>query len=65
MPGTVIDAGNGAVVNGVVEYRLTGNRLIPQSYTISATSRQLNIWAVAVTALLLMALGWVVVRRRG
>lgn len=65
MPGTVIDAGNGAVVDGVVEYRLTGNRLIPQSYTISATSRQLNIWAVAVTALLLMALGWVVVRRRG
>lgn len=65
MPGTVIDASNGAVVDGVVEYRLTGNRLIPQSYTISATSRQLNIWAVAVTALLLIALGWVVVRRRG
>lgn len=63
MPGTVIDAGNGTLVDGVVEYRLTGNRLIPQNYTISATSRQLNVWTVAVTVLLLLAAGWVVVRK--
>ena len=64
MPGTVIDAGNGAVVDGVVEYRLTGSRLIPHSYTISATSRQLNAWALVVTVLLLLAAGWVIIRKR-
>ena len=64
MPGTVIDAGNGAVVDGVVEYHLTGSRLIPHSYTISATSRQLNAWAVVVTVLLLLAAGWVIIRKR-
>lgn len=63
MPGTVIDTGNGTLVNGVVEYRLTGNRLIPQNYTICATSRQLNLWAVAITVLLLLAVGWILVRK--
>ena len=64
MPGAVIDAGDGALVDGIVEYRLTGSRLIPQNYTICATSRQLNVWAVTVTVLLLLAVGWAVARKR-
>ena len=54
LPGTIRDAGNGVMDQGTVRYRLTGNRLIPHDYTITATSRRANIWAYILTALLLI-----------
>ena len=52
MPGTVIDAGMGQYDGDVIHYRLGGERMIPGSYTITATSRVTNIWAFIVTFLI-------------
>lgn len=55
LPGTIRDAGNGVMEQGTVRYRLTGNRLIPHDYTLTATSRATNVWAFILTALILLA----------
>lgn len=52
MPGTIVDAGNGTLTDNVAEYRVTGSRLLPDKYTISVTSRKVNVWAVTLTAVL-------------
>lgn len=58
MPGTVIDAGIGQYDGDVIHYRLGGERMIPGSYTITASSRVTNIWAFVVTFLIvLIAIG--------
>lgn len=58
MPGKVIDAGNGVVEDNVVHYKFSGERLIPHPYDVTITSRVINIWAFAVTALIiLLAIG--------
>ena len=58
MPGKVTDAGMGLYDGEVIHYRLTGERLIPGPYTITATSRVTNIWAFIVTFLIvLLAVG--------
>ena len=50
MPGTVIDAGNGTLQpDGTIFYPFTGERLIPQDYTISAVSRVTHWWAYLLT----------------
>ncbi len=54
MPGKVVDAGTGVCRNGTIYYPLTGERLIPQDYTITATSRVINIWAFIVTLLVVV-----------
>ena len=54
MPGKVVDAGTGVCRNGTIFYPLTGERLIPQDYTITATSRVFNIWAFVVTLLIII-----------
>lgn len=58
MPGTVTDAGIGQYDGDVIHYRLGGERMIPGSYTICATSRATNIWAFVVTFfVILIAIG--------
>jgi len=59
MPGKVTDAGNGTLQpDGTILYPFTGERLIPQDYTITATSRKTNVWACVVSVLIiLLALG--------
>ena len=66
MPGTVIDAGNGTLQpDGTIFYPFTGERLIPQDYTITATSQKLNVWAWIVSVLiLLLAIGSFMYRRK-
>ena len=66
MPGTVIDPGNGTLQpDGTVFYPFTGERLIPQDYVITATSRKMNLWAWIVSVLvILLALGSFVYRRK-
>ena len=66
MPGTVIDSGTGTLqADGTVFYPFTGERLIPQDYTITATSRKTNLWACIVSALIvLLAIGSFLYRRR-
>jgi len=54
MPGTVIDTGTGIYEDGVLYYPLTGERLIPHDYVISAQSRVTNIWAFIVTLLIIL-----------
>ncbi|MBO4673813.1 MAG: hypothetical protein J5616_05640 [Bacteroidaceae bacterium] len=66
MPGTVVNAGTGTIKDGVIYYPLTGERLIPGDYTITATSRVTHIWAYVVTILLiLVAIGSFIYRRKG
>ena len=66
MPGTVVDPGNGTLqADGTVFYPFTGERLIPQDYTITATSRKTNLWACIVSVLiLLLAIGSFMFRRK-
>ena len=66
MPGTVVDPGNGTLrPDGTVFYPFTGERLIPQDYVITATSRKTNLWACILSALIiLLAIGSFVIRRK-
>ena len=65
MPGRVTDAGRGIQVGDIISYPLTGERLIPQDYTITATSRVTHIWAYIVTLLVvLLAVGSFLYRKR-
>ena len=59
MPGKVTDTGNGMLQpDGTIFYPFTGERLIPQDYTITATSRVTHIWAYIVTLLVIfLAIG--------
>jgi hypothetical protein len=54
MPGTVVNPGTGVIKNGDIYYQLTGERLIPGDYTITATSRVTHIWAYIVTVLIII-----------
>ncbi len=64
MPGRIIDSGNGIDKGGYISYRLTGQRLLPHDYVISATSRCTNIWACALTALLAVGVVLVLAHRK-
>ena len=59
MPGKVISTGNGTLQpDGSIFYPFTGERLIPQDYTITAISRVTHIWAYILTLLvILLAIG--------
>lgn len=58
MPGKVLDPGMGLYDGEVIHYRLTGERLIPGAYTITATSRVTNVWAfIATLLIILLAIG--------
>ncbi|MBR4215151.1 MAG: hypothetical protein IKR94_07510, partial [Bacteroidales bacterium] len=61
MPGKVINIGNGIYSDGIISYTLSGERLIPNDYTITATSQQTNIWAYVLTVIIIiLAIGsWV------
>jgi len=54
LPGRVVNVGNGVMEEGAVRYRLTGSRLIPRDYTLTATSRAVNVWAFVITALVII-----------
>ncbi len=54
MPGRVIDAGRGQVEDGVIKYRFEGSFLIPGDYTITASSRVVNVWAFLLSGLILV-----------
>ena len=46
-------------------YPFTGERLIPQDYIITATSRKTNLWACILSILIiLLAIGSLLYRRR-
>ena len=66
MPGKVTDAGNGTLQpDGTILYPFTGECLIPQDYTITATSHVAHIWAYIVTLLIiLLAIGSFLYRRK-
>lgn len=66
MPGKVISTGNGTLqADGTIFYPFTGERLIPQDYTITATSRVTHIWAYILTLLIiLLAIGSYIYRKR-
>ncbi len=66
MPGMVISTGDGTLQpDGTIFYPFTGERLIPQDYTITATSRVTHIWAYILTVLIIfLALGSFLYRRK-
>lgn len=66
MPGKTMDTGIGRLRNdGVIDYSLTGERLIPKDYTLRATSRVTHTWAVVLSVLVvLIALGSLAWSRR-
>jgi hypothetical protein len=65
MPGTVTDAGMGEYDGKVIHYRLSGGRMVPGVYTITATSRKVNVWpCVASCLIIILAIGSFLYRRR-
>lgn len=65
MPGRIVDCGIGICQNGTVVFPLTGERMIPQSYTITATSRVKHAWAyIAMILIVAMAVGCAVMQKR-
>ena len=55
MPGMIVNPGTGIIKDGIIHYSLTGERLIPGDYIITATSRVTNIWAYVVSILIILA----------
>lgn len=55
MPGKIIDCGNGVNKDGYASYLVTGGNLVQDNYTITATSRVVNIWAFVVTIIAAIA----------
>ena len=64
MPGTVVDAGRGIINGDIIYYPLTGERLIPHDYAITATSRVTHIWAYIVTLLVVLLAAWSIFYRK-
>lgn len=65
MPGTIVDAGTGIINDGIIFYPLTGERLVPHDYVITATSRVTNVWTIVVTILvILLAIGSFMYKRK-
>lgn len=65
MPGNIVDCGTGIYQDGTVTYPLTGERLIPQNYTITATSRVKHVWAYIVMVLIVgLAIGCTIMQKR-
>ncbi|WP_025881475.1 hypothetical protein [Segatella baroniae] len=55
MPGTIYGATGGAyITDNVITFHLTGERLIPQDYTLTATSRVTNVWAYVITGVIVL-----------
>ena len=54
MPGEIVSTGNGFYSDGTIHYVLSGERLIPDNYVISATSRVTNYLAYVVTVLVIL-----------
>lgn len=58
MPGKVTHTGQGRLTEqliekGFISYPLTGERLIPHDYTLTATSRVTHLWAYAISILII------------
>lgn len=64
MPGHITDAGTGLCQNDTVFYSLTGERLIPHDYIITASSRVNHVWAYIVTVLVVVLASVFVLYRR-
>jgi len=65
MPGSVIDGGMGKVDGNVINYRFSGERLLPHDYVISATSRVTHVWAYIATILvIILAIGSFIYRKK-
>ena len=65
MPGKPIDSGIGIIDGDIIRYHLTGERLIPGTFTIAATSRVTNVWAfIATLLIILLAVGSFFYRRK-
>jgi hypothetical protein len=61
----ILNPGTGIIKDGIIHYSLTGERLIPGDYTITATSRVTHVWALIVTILIiLIAIGTFLYRRK-
>lgn len=54
MPGMIVSPGTGIIKDGIIHYSLTGERLIPGDYIITAASRVTHIWAYVVTVLIIL-----------
>lgn len=65
MPGRIIDAGYGTISDdGSIEYRFDGGFMIPGDYTITASSRCVNVWAFLLSGLvLIVAVGSFFIKR--
>ena len=55
MPGMILNPGTGIIKDGIIHYSLTGERLIPSDYTITAVSRVTHVWAFVVSILIILA----------
>lgn len=54
LPGKIINDGGGIVDNNAIRFKLSGERMIPTDFTITAQSRITNIWAFIVTAVVIL-----------
>ena len=65
LPGEIISTGEGTLVDGVVHYKFSMEKLVPHDYVITATSRVKNIWTYVVSVLIiLVAVGSFIYKRR-
>lgn len=65
MPGDVISTGEGTLVDGMIHYKFSMEKLIPHDYVITASSRVKNIWAYVVSLMIiLVAIGSFIYKRR-
>ena len=64
LPGKLVSTNASAFNCGNPQWKIDGYRLLYDALVLEATSRKVNIWAVAVTFVLLSAIGYMIFRAR-
>ena len=64
LPGKLVSTNASAFNCGNPQWKIDGYRLLYDDLVLEATSRKVNIWAFAVTFVLLSAIGYMIFRAR-
>lgn len=64
MPWTVVHSNADSVAGQILYWRPMLNKFVYMDYEMFAESRKMNVWAVALSGVVVILTGWVMVRRR-
>lgn len=64
MPWTVVHSNADSVAGQILYWRPMLNKFVYMDYEMYAESRRMNMWAVAVSGVVVILTGWVILRKK-